>query len=307
MTRRSPIKKRMMHPRFWIRGILTIIVYILLYTTLFHQFFAFKSMIFAMIFFVVFHFFYLEIRELPIWYLLVLMLLVSGIQWLIIGYHHIFLIASLLSINLWIVYMARLLQWVAYERVYRDSTSYFMTWGYMFTVFLTIAYSCFVVGYYKQFPFTCEDLRDASNSVIDIVTQPLKLWVEWAKHLKDNIQLFFATRIGDLQRINIQTNHEPSFLDNVRKYKTQRIDQAIHDNEVVNMGICEYVLHNIKTIYARPGFEISAIVLMFLIFYGFIRIEFWLMTGISLLLFRGLYMMNIYRVKSITRKIDHLE
>lgn len=64
----------------------------------------------------------------------------------------------------------------------------------MFTVFVTIAYSCFIVGYYEKFPFSCEYLSEASNSVIDTFTTPFKVGIEEVKNIKDATQNFFATK-----------------------------------------------------------------------------------------------------------------
>ena len=67
-------------------------------------------------------------------------------------------------------------------------------------------------------------------------------------------------------------------MSTLNEYKKNLIDQAITDNKNVNMGICDYVLGQMNTIYNTPGFKVSVIVLMFLLLYGFIRIEFWIMT-----------------------------
>ncbi|MEI7919279.1 MAG: hypothetical protein WCH65_03605 [bacterium] len=69
-----------------------------------------------------------------------------------------------------------------------SSWGYFNVGGYIFTVFITIGYSLFVLGYYDKFPFTCENLSSASNSVIDFVAKPFKVGMEEAKILKANTE-----------------------------------------------------------------------------------------------------------------------
>lgn len=311
----SPItatEKKLHPPKIWIFLWLTLIAYGLIFFKLFGQFFALESMIYVILFFLFFHFFYLEIRRLPIKYLAILMLTITITQWFFIWYSHLWLIGSIAAINMGIIYLARLLQWSSYEKTSWDSTSYFTTWWYMFTVFITIAYSCFIIGYYEKFPFTCEWLSEASNSVIDYVTKPFKLGIDEAKAIKESTQNFFSSKISDVvsvsEGIDINTTTEwPKFLEKLNSYKSQLIDQTIQDNIKVNMGICDYVLGEINTIYNTPGVKVSLIALMFLLLYGFIRIEFRIMTGIGIILFRILYALKIYKTKKILKEVEELE
>lgn len=84
-------------------------------------------MLYVMLFFVFFHFLYLEIRKLPIKYLAVFMLTITVIQGFFIGYTNILLVAAMLSINVGIVYLARLLQGSSYDKIKRDTLSYLTT------------------------------------------------------------------------------------------------------------------------------------------------------------------------------------
>jgi len=123
----------------------------------------------------------------------------------------------------------------------------------MFTVFVTIAYSFFVVGYYKKFPFTCEGLSRSSNSVIDFISNPFKIGLEEAKQLKENTELFFGSKLIDLKKIQIENEtKETTFVDKISYYKKNFLDQTIKDNNTLNMGICEYILKELNTIYSAP-------------------------------------------------------
>lgn len=305
------LKNKLKSPKIWIFFWLTLLSYWLMFFTLFWQFLLFRSMIFVMLLFLFFHFFYLEIRKFPIKYLLYVMILATLIGSFFIWFN-IWLLASLLVINMGIVYLAWILQWEWSERIHFSSQWYFNVGGYMFTVFITIAYSLFVVGYYQKFPFTCEILSERSNSVVDFFTNPFKLGIDEIKTVKDNTQGFFATKLEDIitigQKITITTDAtSPSFLEKLSIYKEQLIDQTIKDNTKVNMGICDYVLGQINEIYSVPWVKISVIALMFLLLYGFIRIEFWVMTGIGFIFFKILYRSNIYRTKKVMKEIEELE
>lgn len=308
-----PIKateKKLHSPKAWIFLWLTVIAYWLIFFKLFGQFFAIESMIYVMLFFVCFHFLYLEIRKLPIKYLAILMFAVTIIQGFFIGYTNILLVASMLSINVGIVYLAWLLQWSSHDKVKRDTLSYLTTWGYMFTVFITLWYSFFVLGYYAKFPFTCQDLSDASSRVINVFTKPVANSVE---KLKSDTTALFNTKVKDIavigQNISLQTKQSTysTIIQKFNTFKKNLVDQTLKDNTTVNMGICDYLIGEMNKIYANPAFKASVILLMFLIFYGFIRIVFRIMTGIAFLIFKLLFALKVYHIKVVLKEVEDVE
>ena len=180
----------------------------------------------------------------------------------------------------------------------------------MFTVFITLGYSFFVLGYYTKFPFTCQDLSDASSRVIHVFTNPVTKGME---KIKTDTNTLFATKIKDIatvgQDISLQTQ-QSSYSLMIQKFNTFKrnlIDQTLQDNSTVNMGICDYLLIQVNTIYENPTFKASVILLMFLIFYGFIRILFRLMTGIAFVIFKILFACKVYRIKIVLKEVEDLE
>jgi hypothetical protein len=77
-----------------------------------------------MLFFLFFHFLYLEIRKLPIKYLAIVMLIMTVIQGAFIGYTNILLVASILAINIGIVYLAYFLQGESHDKVKWSTIGY---------------------------------------------------------------------------------------------------------------------------------------------------------------------------------------
>lgn len=225
-----------------------------------------------------------------------------------IGYQHLLLVLSILTINIGIIYLAWFLQDESHNKIRFSSWGYFNVGGYIFTVFITIGYSLFMIGYFDKFPFSCADLSHASNSVIDFVSKPFKLGVDEAKGIKDTTQTFFSSKVKDLKIAN--TSHiikETTLLGKLNLYKEQLIDKAVQNNTTVNMGICDYVLGEMNKIYQNPGFQTSVIVLMFLLLYGFVRIVFWVMTGIAFAIFKILFVAKVYHVHTVTKEVDELE
>lgn len=295
-------------PKMRIFLIFSLAAYALIFFRLLGSFLVFESMIYVMIFFIFFHFLYLEIRKIPIMYLWIGMIILTWLEGLFIWYSHLLLVAAMLSINIGIVMLASYLQDESHNKIRFSSRWYFNVGGYIFTVFVTIGYSFFVLGYFNKFPFTCDDLSQASNSVIDFVAKPFKIGMDEAKDIKNSTMLFFKSDVQDLNAIKIQKlSTETTFIDKVWEYKKNFIDQALHDNTAVNRGICDYVLNAINTIYANPWFKTSVIVLMFLLLYGFVRIVFWVMTGIAFLIFKILLRSRIYHIKTVLKEVEDLE
>lgn len=313
LDRLSPLtatRKKLNSPKVWIFFWLTLISYGLIFYKLFWQFFVLQSMIYVMIFFIFFHFLYLELRKLPIKYILFAMLAITVLEGIFIWYSSILLLFSMLTINIGVVYLARFLQGESHDKTKFSSRWYFNAGGYIFTVFITIGYSLFILGYYEKFPFTCQDLSDASSRVVSFFTNPVEKGMEKIKTDTTNI---FNTKVKDVaiiwENISLETKGS-GYLTLIQKfntYKANLVDQAIKDNSAVNLGICDYVLEQMNKIYNNPAFKVSVILLMFLILYGFVRIVFWVMTGIWFLIFKILFKLNLYNIKIVLKEVEDIE
>ena len=296
--------------KFWLFGILSVAAYVAMFSSLFGSFLALQSMIYMLLLFLFFHFFYLEIKNFPINYLIVGMLGISILEGALIGYSNILLVGSALAINTWIVYLAWLLQWESHDKIIWSTLGYLNVWGYLFTVCITIGYSLFILGYYAKFPFTCQDLSDTSNRVIQLFTKPVANGVE---KVTTDTSAIFTTKVKDIASIGsdislqTQTSNYSKVIQNINSYKANFIDQALKDNKTVNMGICDYVLWEINKIYNNPAFKVSVILLMFLLLYGFIRIEFWVMTGIAFIVFKIMFWSKAYRIRKVMKEVEELE
>lgn len=180
----------------------------------------------------------------------------------------------------------------------------------MFTVFITLGYSFFVLGYYAKFPFTCQDLSYTSSRVIHVFTNPVTKGME---KITTDTDALFNTKVKDIanmgQNISLQTqqSHYVTIIQKINIFKKNLIDQTLQDNTTVNMGICDYLLGQVNTIYENPAFKASVILLMFLIFYGFIRIVFWVMTGIAFVIFKILFACKVYHIKIVLKEVEDLE
>jgi len=147
--------------------------------------------------------------------------------------------------------------------------------------------------------------------VINVFTTPVTAGVE---KIKIDTQSFFTTtKVKDIatigQNISLEANQSTTSLlvQKFNIFKKNLIDQTLKDSNTVNLGICDYILGEMNKIYDKPAFKASVILLMFLIFYGFIRIVFWVMTGIALFMFKILFMLKAYRITTVLKEVEDLE
>ncbi|MEI6118291.1 MAG: hypothetical protein WCP92_03450 [bacterium] len=131
--------------------------------------------------------------------------------------------------------------------------------------------------------------------------------------IKTDTSGFFNTKVKDIaiigQDISLQTQQSSYSLlvQKFNMFKKNLVDQTLKDNTMVNMGICDYLLGQMNQIYENPAFKTSVILLMFLLLYSFIRIVFWVMTGIAFVIFKILFGLKVYRIKTVIKEAEDLE
>jgi len=138
-----------------------------------------------------------------------------------------------------------------------------------------------VLGFYTRFPLTCQDISNASDSVVNFFTSPV---TNGANKISTDTTNFRNTKVGDIAKIgntvSLATNKSAntSVIQKINTWKKNLIDQALADNNTVSMGICDYVLSEVNRIYNNPAFLSSVVFLLFILLYSFVRIVFWVMA-----------------------------
>lgn len=270
------------------------------------------SLLFVLAFFIFAHFVYLHFMWLKNRHLILLLLLLASLNLLIFWYQWIFMALYVLAFHAWIFMLIRYIDGSSRNVIVFDSRSYFTSSGYMFTVFVTIAWSLAMLGLYQKFPFTCQEMSDVSSSVIDFAASPLKLSFNKANEIKDKTQDFFSLKMGDvflnskaLDEYGLKNaKTDWNFVDKMLLYKKKLIDQPMKDNDELSMWICDYTLDRLKSVYQNRTFQISVIIMLFLIMYWFIRIAFWVMTIIWFLLFKLLCLFRVYKFEKVVVEAD---
>lgn len=285
---------------------ITLFFYITLIYSLFFLKDIFQSLLFVFLFFILFHFFYIEVKKYKLIYFFIWAIILSIIEAVLVGFGIRQYIASLLALNLGIFVFISTIEVPLKRKIWFNSLSYFTIGWYIFTVFMTITYSFALIGMYSQFPFKCDDLSKSTNTVVDFFTNPLKLWLDKATQIKQDTQSFFTASLDTTLWKKTSTKPQTKFTSFINDYREKMIDQVVKDNTSINMWICDYVLGEINSRYNKPVFQFSLILLMYLLFYPFLRIIFWIMSIVWIVIFKILLWLKVYKVQTVTKEVEEL-
>lgn len=300
-----------MSTKFRVRTIVSVSLSILFYIiTIYSLFFlkdVFQSLLFLFLFFISFHFFFVEAQKYKNKYFILVAIILTIVGSIIIWFDIRQYIASLFVLNLGIIALIMSIQWPLNKALSFNSLNYFTVWWYIFTVFTTITYSLALIGMYSQFPFNCQNLSQASSNVVDFFTNPFKIWIEKANQIKDDSAWFFTANLWSLLWQKTQIKWSSNFTSIINDSKEQMIEQFFKDNTSVNMWICDYILWQINDRYNKPVFQFSLILLMYLLFYPFLRIIYRIMSIISILLFKSLLWLKIYKIQKVMKEVEEIK
>ncbi len=268
--------------------------------------------------YVLFHFLSLDYRNFKKIYAFLVILI------LIIFNLFLFFILSW-DINIWLIVSVFMFNFSLFalfhslDTIEFSSISYFLKWWYIFTLFITITYSIALIWMFRQFPFTCEWLRDASNKLVEFVEKP---FVMPAKKIQDTVswkKQKYQTEIVDekVENIVMWFKWVQLFADSgsvfypivwkINVWKENTIDQIVSDQESYSQGMCNMLLAEINEKYRLKEFWFSAVVLTYLLLFGFVRLSFFIMSFIWFLVFKLLYLVWLYKIKKVKKEVNEIK
>jgi len=155
--------------------------------------------------FIFLHFLSLDSKKIKYWQIFAIMFgltLFDIILFVIFSWD----INNWLIISVFLFNIALLALFYSLDSVQFNSLSHFMKGGYIFTFFITITYSFALIGMFRQFPFTCDWLREASNQLVDFVERPFMLStkkISVQEEISQNEQNEIQTKIVDQKIENV--------------------------------------------------------------------------------------------------------
>ena len=278
----------------------------------------FASIIAIFFLYVFSHFLAIDYRNLKIKYVIFFILFLFTLTL-------IFFIFFSREINIWLILsllifdISLLILFYSLQSVGFSSISYFLRGGYVFTLFITIAYSLTFIWMFKYFPLTCEWLKNASNKLIEFVEKPIIIPVKKiqnsiseAKH-KQNLDEI-NTQVGEVllwfQWVQIFTEPDTVLAPVVWKinnWKEETIDQIIEDQKIYSQDVCNMLLNSINEKYMLKELGLSVVMLIYFLLFGFIRLAIFIMSFIWFLIFKLLYWLWVYKIKKIKTEIFEIK
>ena len=266
------------------------------------------SLIGLLLFFVLFHFFYLDIYPKDNKKILLILLGITLVETIILGFWgDESMIRWLIVMNSTIIYLWYILETSANESVSFKAIDYFINWGYIFTFGMAIAYSLFTMSLYSKFPFSCTDLSQTSSNLIENISKPFNI-----SRLQnpDNAKILSETKVKDLLSVgkilNIESDVTLAPLEQFKTRKNDLITKTLNENKELNLGICEFSLKKLNQQFKNPGFQASVVVLMVAVIYPFLRITIYVMSIIWLLIFEILKKAKVYTIQKVTAEIEKI-
>jgi len=319
----------------WMLKIRMVLVYVIVLFSyiatvylLFAQKEILRSMPYLLLFFAAFHFAFLEVRNRGRNLFFFVFTIVTIIELFIFGLEPRQIPASIIIFNVGCFVLGWWLDGETSEKRTFSSRSYFMVGGYVFTVFSTVAYSLFLIGWKHHLELSCNVIQETSSKFIDTLASPfvfgwkeVKLLKEDATKTKEKVDNFFSINVQDVLEFGSQVEvgediiltwesreRAPIFATIKTKFNNikSNINTAIDENLKINLWICDLVLGKITDVYNHPAFQFSIVLLLFLLLTPFIRLAFFVISLLAFVLFKILFWLKVYRIHKVKQEVDEI-
>ena len=262
-----------------------------------------------LLFFIIFHFFYLDLYIHDNKKAILAFLIITLIEIIILNFFgDMVMIGGLIVMNGTILYLWRLLEEAANESISFKAMNYFTNWGYFFTFGMTIAYSLFTMGIYHNFPFTCNELTQTSANVVQSMTKPFN--ITRLQNSNDNAKILSQTKVSDLVAVgkvfNIESVVKIPQLEQFKTRKDNLITKTLNENKELNQWICEFTLSKLQQQLKNPWFQLWIIVLMVAIVYPFLRIIVYITSIIWLIVFEIMKGTKLYSIEKVMTEVEKI-
>lgn len=296
--------------RFLIRGSITIASYGSAITFLFHNQELILSLIAVFIFFISFHFFYIEIYKFKPRYLIIGLILWIIITWIIISPQT----TAMRVANIWFHITIGLLAYNLYRQtewnIWFDWFSYFFVGWYLFTMALALVYSTVIVNFFSEFPMSCQELSNQSAKVVATVSKPFKISRNKTQEITNSTKTVLTSTFWDLfeasKNIEISAPKENNIINKIKNRKDALITQTLQENEKLNNTICDYTLKTINEKLQSPTIQYPVIILILFLIYPFLRIVIRILSFIGLAIFELLYLSKLYTKHKETKEVERI-
>lgn len=296
--------------RFIIRWSIALSSYCLTIRFLFHDHELILSLISVFVFFISFHFFYLEVYKFKWQFILISLILWTAISGFIMTPQTIIMRIANIWFHITIGLLAISLNQQTEKSIWFNGFAYFFVWWYLFTMALSLVYSTVIVNFFSEFPIDCKWLSQQSDKIITTITRPFKISREKTQEITESTKTALSSTFWDVfkknKNIEIFIPKENNILNKIKTRKDNFINETIIENERLNNTICDYTLQVINEKLKSPTIQYPVILFILFLIYPFLRIIVWIISIVWLLLFEVLYLFNIYTKHKETKEVDRI-
>lgn len=215
-----------------------------------------------------------------------------------------YLVAELILFNVAIWTFLFLLNRQLNNRIKFSPFAYFTEWWFLITAILTVFFCVFMVWKYTQIPFTCDDIQEFPNKIVETTVNPFKT-------TRNNIVSRFTQ---DEESLNIPEFYAPwnplskseewASADSVEKFfinlRNTINDETVWITNEVSKSTCNYYIQILQKTQKSWWIQIAWIVIGYLLLVWVFKILLRIVSIIWFVLFVILHIFGVYKFGKIT-------
>lgn len=187
------------------------------------------------------------------------------------------------------------------------SIDFFTTGGVLFSILFTLSFITSFIGRNPHFNLTCNEINDASTSVVSYTKETVSISVEAINNAKNALIHYIIPSTGNTDSTESGSNYDPSsIMWLIQMYKQQLIDSTISNQKNVSLKVCQVFVDQINDLYDKPWFRFSVIVLMFLFISPLLRITLYIITVLNLIIFKILKRYGVFVIIKENAEVDKI-
>lgn len=296
--------------RFFIFLPLTLVAYFTSIIFLFVNSSFLSAIISIAIFYILFHFLYIELYRFKRYYLAAVLLAGILFSWLLINAKSGTMRITNIAFHAMIGLLINDLHTQTESKIRFNWFSYFISGWYLFTMWVSIVLSAFIVWWFKKLPMDCGFLQWQTDKIVSTITKPFKLGREKTQEISEKTKEFLWLSVEDIvdasEDITVQSKKGNPLLAKMKSRKDNIINKSITESKKLNNTICDYTVSFINKKLSSPIIQYSAIFLIMILLFPIIRLFVWILSFVALLIFEILYISKVYKKQNETRKVKRI-
>ena len=271
-------------------------------------------LLFAVLFFLLAHYFLIEIKKTQITNLLLIISVLTLFLLFVNWFNNFFYVLWIILFNVWVFFLF----WTVYDEIYNriqiSSYNLFTRWTKIYAMFLSLTFAMAFLWTYRNFGLTCGQISSFTSKVAQHVLK--NFWFnsqninnvklkDIANYIwKDNINKKLFTWENLIKTWNNITFWS---LISIKFWKNVILNQIVKNKQLLNKSICEIIVWKIKAEYQKPGFQFTVMFLLFMLFYPIIRLFLFILSFINFIFFKLMNLVKIYKFKTVVDDVEIIE